>query len=88
MNAILLITIMNAILLITIKNIAFSTFTLSLGIIIPTRVIALSEALHCSNSNYIYTSVDTYFLRSSILAGYEPKDNGTSVDGTKGGGAR
>ena len=82
---------MNAILLFTIKNIAFSTLTLSLGMIIPTRVMALPEVNYYSNSNRIYTDVDTYFLRSSILAAdetYIPDDNGTSGDGTKGGGAR
>ncbi|NEO56356.1 MAG: hypothetical protein F6K54_26700 [Okeania sp. SIO3B5] len=79
---------MNAILLLTIKNIAFSTLTLSLGIITPAKVMALSEVNHYSNSNHAYTDVDTYFLRSSIIAGYQPDDNGTSGDGTKGGGAR
>ncbi|GGA50841.1 hypothetical protein CYANOKiyG1_70480 [Okeania sp. KiyG1] len=79
---------MNAILLIAIKNIAFSTLTLSLGIITPARVMALSEVNHYSNSNHTYTDVDTYVLRSSVLTGYKPDDNGTSGDGTKGGGAR
>ena len=79
---------MNAISLLTIKNIAFSTLTLSLGIITPARVMALPEVNHYSNSNHIYTNVDTHVLRSSVLAGYEPHDNGTSGDGTKGGGAR
>ncbi|MDY7004979.1 MAG: hypothetical protein SWX82_13815 [Cyanobacteriota bacterium] len=78
---------MNAILPLTIKNIAFSTLTLSLGIIIPTRVMALPEASHYPNSNQTYTDVDTYFLRSSTLAGYAPDNNGKSEDSKKGGGA-
>ncbi|WP_237397093.1 hypothetical protein [Okeania sp. KiyG1] len=51
-------------------------------------MMALSEVNHYSNSNHTYTDVDTYVLRSSVLTGYKPDDNGTSGDGTKGGGAR
>ncbi|NET27317.1 hypothetical protein [Okeania sp. SIO1I7] len=55
--------------------------------IIPTRVMALPAASYYSNSNQTYTDVDTYFLKSSILAKYTPDDNGKSGDSKKGGGA-